>query len=68
DVTAAIVDGLEAVTVKVDLVIPYDRGDLVASLHEAGEVLAEHHGEEGTEMTVRLPAATAERLSNYRRS
>ncbi|MGB5187730.1 MAG: GTPase HflX, partial [Acidimicrobiia bacterium] len=30
DVTAAIVDGLEAVTVVANLLIPYDRGDLVA--------------------------------------
>jgi GTP-binding protein HflX len=65
DLTAAIVDGLEAVTVTVDLVIPYDRGDLVATLHESGEVLGEHHGDRGTEMTVRLPAATADRLTDY---
>jgi GTP-binding protein HflX len=65
DVTAAIVEGLDAVTVKADLLIPYDRGDVVAAIHEAGEVLDEHHGEGGTEITVRLPAATAERLSEY---
>ena len=65
DVTAAIVEGLDAVTVKANLLIPYDRGDVVAAVHEAGEVLDEHHGEGGTEITVRLPAATAERLSAY---
>jgi len=67
DVTAAIVEGLDAVTVTADLLIPYDRGDLVASLHETGEVLDEHHGEEGTEITARLPAAVAERLVSYLR-
>ncbi len=66
-VTAAIVDGLEAGTVTADLLIPYDRGDIVAGLHEAGEVLDEQHGEQGTEIRVRLPAATAERLAVYRR-
>ncbi len=65
EVTAAIVKGLDAVTAKVDLLIPYERGDVVAAIHEAGEVLDEQHGEEGTEITVRLPAATAERLSEY---
>ncbi|MGB9358676.1 MAG: GTPase HflX [Acidimicrobiia bacterium] len=65
EVTAAIVKGLDAVTAKVDLLIPYERGDVVAAIHEAGEVLDEQHGEEGTEITVRLPAATAERLSDY---
>lgn len=68
DVTAAVVEGLDAVTVQATLLIPYDRGDIVAALHEAGEVLDEQHGEEGTEVTVRLPAATAQRLSAYVRS
>ena len=66
-VTAAIIDGLDAVTVTADLLIPYDRGDLVASLHETGEVLEEHHAEDGTEIKVRLPAAAAERVSPYLR-
>ena len=52
-VTAAIVDGLEAVTATVDLLIPYDRGDLVATLHDVGEVLDEQHAEAGTEIQSR---------------
>jgi GTP-binding protein HflX len=67
DVAAAIVQGLDAVTVTVDLLIPYDRGDLVASLHETGEVLDEQHVAAGTEITVRLPAANAETLTAHRR-
>ena len=67
DVTAAIVSGLEAATTTVSLLVPYDRGDLVATLHDAGEVLDEQHVERGTEITVRLPASTAERFSTYRR-
>jgi GTP-binding protein HflX len=66
-VTAAIIDGLDAATVTADLLIPYDRGDLVASLYETGEVLEEHHAEDGTEIKVRLPAAAAERVSPYLR-
>jgi GTP-binding protein HflX len=66
-VAAAIVDGLDAVTVTVDLLIPYERGDLVASLHDTGEVLDEHHVAAGTEITARLPAAKAEALAAYRR-
>jgi GTP-binding protein HflX len=66
-VTATITDGLDAVTVTADLLIPYNRGDLVASLHETGEVLDEHHAEDGTEITVRVPAAVADRMSPYRR-
>jgi len=66
-VTAAIVDGLEAVTTTVDLLIPYDRGDLVATLHDVGEVLNEQHAEAGTEITVRLPGPTAERFADFNR-
>jgi len=67
DLQGAIVDGLQAVTVSMDLLIPYDRGDVVAHLHSAGDVLSECHAANGTEMTVRLPAATAEQLNGYRR-
>jgi GTP-binding protein HflX len=67
DITAAIVDGLEAVTTTMNLLIPYDRGNLVAILHDAGEVLDEQHAEQGTEIKVRLPAATADRFANFRR-
>lgn len=66
-VTAAIVDGLEAVTTTVDLLIPYDRGDLVATLHDVGEVLNEQHAETGTKITVRLPGPTAERFADFNR-
>ena len=64
---AVVVAGLDAVTVSVDLLIPYDRGDIVAQLHGAGEVLSECHAAMGTEMTVRLPAETAERVAPYLR-
>ncbi len=67
DLQDAIVDGLQAVTVTMDLLIPYDRGDVAAQLHSTGDVLNECHAANGTEMTVRLPAATAERLVEYRR-
>ena len=65
DVAAAIVEGLDAVTVTIDLLIPYDRGDLVAALHETSQVLDEQHVETGTEITARLPAASAEALARY---
>jgi len=67
EVAAAIVEGLDAATVTVDLLIPYERGDLVASLHDTGEVLDEHHVAAGTRISARLPAATAETLAAYRR-
>ena len=68
DVAAAIVEGLDAVTVTIDLLIPYDRGDLVAALHETSQVLDEQHVETGTEITARLPSASAEALARYVRA
>src|SRR5207249_1691643 len=38
----------------VELLVPYDRGDVVAALHRDGEVLLEAHGEGGTRLRARL--------------
>ncbi len=64
-VRAAIAGDLEKSMVTMSLLVPYDRGDVVAALHDAGNVLEEAHGEEGTAMTVRLPAAVAEGLGEF---
>jgi GTP-binding protein HflX len=51
--------------VTVDVTIPYERGDLVARLHEEGHVDATEHTEEGTRMKVRVPAALAASVGPY---
>jgi GTP-binding protein HflX len=48
-----------------ELVIPYDRGDVLASLHRDGDVLVEVHAEEGTRVRARLPAAVASRVAEF---
>jgi GTP-binding protein HflX len=47
------------------LLVPYDRGDVVAALHESGAVLTEAHGEHGTELTVRVPEGIADAFAMY---
>ena len=50
---------------EVVVTVPYDRGDLVSRAHQEGEVLAVRHGQDGTELTARVPpglAAELERL------
>ena len=42
-------------TGEVSAVVPYGRGDLVARAHQEGEVLAVRHGQDGTELTARVP-------------
>jgi GTP-binding protein HflX len=60
-----IVSGLEAATVQLELMIPYERGDVLADVHASGEVLDQHHNDTGTEVTVRLPHDSASRFRAY---
>ena len=50
----------------VEYVVPYDRGDVLAALHRAGEVLVEVHAEGGTRVRARLPDASAGRFAEFR--
>ncbi|WP_083819393.1 GTPase HflX [Pseudofrankia inefficax] len=52
--------------VEVDVVVPYNRGDLVARVHESGEVLHQGHNATGTELRARVSAALAAELGAYR--
>ncbi len=51
--------------ITVDVTIPYDRGDLVARVHEDGHVDATEHTEAGTRLKARVPAALAAGLREY---
>ncbi len=48
--------------VDIDVLVPFDRGDLVATIHDVGEVLSESHEEGGTHLKARVPARYAEAL------
>src|ERR1700710_227508 len=50
---------VEPTDTTVDVTIPYDRGDLVARMHEAGRVDATEHTEQGTRVKARVPVALA---------
>jgi GTP-binding protein HflX len=75
-VSAATGDGvarlLDAVSVRlrhlapiVELVVPFERGDVVAALHREGEVLVEVHSEGGTRVRARLPAMDLAQFGDY---
>jgi GTP-binding protein HflX len=51
--------------VDVSVLVPYDRGDLVARMHRDGEVLSETHEAEGTRVTARVDAALAAALGEF---
>ncbi|GIK71093.1 MAG: GTPase HflX [Chloroflexota bacterium] len=50
---------------RIDTLIPYSRGDLVAMLHEYGTVEMETHTEHGTHVVGRLPLELVGRLEPY---
>ncbi len=49
-VLAAIAELLPSPQIELELLIPYERGDLIAILHEQGRVLATVHGETGSQV------------------
>ena len=52
-------DRLRALTNVVELLVPYERGDIVAAIHREGEVLVEAHEEGGTRLRARLDQAAS---------
>jgi GTP-binding protein HflX len=51
--------------VLVDVLLPFDRGDLVSRIHDLGEVAAEEHTAEGTALRARVGEALAGELEPY---
>lgn len=56
---------LNSMDEHVELLVPFTRGDVVARVHEQATVLAEHYGEDGTTMDVRLPKSLAQELREF---
>jgi GTP-binding protein HflX len=65
ELLTAIGDRLRALARVTELVVPYDRGDVLAALHRAGEVLVEVHDEHATRVRVRLPASANGRFAEF---
>lgn len=58
-------DRLRALTQLVELVVPFDRGDVLARLHREGEVLSEGTEELGMRLRVRLDDLATAQLSEF---
>lgn len=52
-------------TIEVDVIIPYDRGDLVAALHERNRVVETQYVEQGTRIRARVSAEMAALLAEF---
>jgi GTPase len=51
--------------VDVEVLVPYDRGDLVARVHRDGEVLSEKHEDGGTRLSARVDGGLAATLEQF---
>ncbi|MEJ7800241.1 MAG: GTPase HflX [Ilumatobacter sp.] len=58
-------DRLRTLTTVLDLLIPYERGDVLASVHREGEVVSTTEAPEGFHVRARLSDASAGRLGEF---
>jgi GTP-binding protein HflX len=65
ELRGAIAERLRSLDQLVELVVPYDRGDVLAALHRDGEVLIEVHDDEGTRVRARLPDPVLARFRGF---
>jgi GTPase len=64
ELEALIADQLPRPGVLVEVVVPYDRGDLVSRVHLHGDIDSEEHIEQGTLIRARVDAALAAELAS----
>jgi GTP-binding protein HflX len=65
DLLRALGDRLRVRNTVVELLVPFARGDVLASVHREGEVLAEEAAEGGMRVRARLEPASAHRLQEW---
>ena len=61
----ALGDRLRSLANVIELLIPYDRGDVIASVHREGEVVSTSNEAEAIRIRARLAGASAGRLSEF---
>ncbi|MEJ7583500.1 MAG: GTPase HflX [Acidimicrobiales bacterium] len=66
DLLIAVSDRLRALSVVVELLVPFERGDVLAEIHREGEVLSEATDDDGMRVRARLDDAAAARLRAWR--
>ena len=58
-------DRLRAISLVVELLVPYERGDVLAAIHREGEVVGTTHEEAGERVRARLSDASVGRLAEF---
>ena len=64
----AIESSLPRPSVEINVVIPYNRGDLVHAIHERGEIFTEEYVAEGTSIHARVDGGLAQRIEKSQAS
>ncbi len=67
ELKALIDDELPKPEIRVDVLLPYDRGDLLSRIHDEGEVLETEHLEDGTRIHAKVSAALDGELAVFAR-
>jgi GTP-binding protein HflX len=65
DLLAKLERVLDEGMVLIDVLLPYQRGDLLGMIHQRGMVLSEAHKENGTVVVARVPASMRPRFDEY---
>jgi GTP-binding protein HflX len=58
-------DRLRSLAKVVELLVPYERGDVVAAVHRSGDVIVESHENGATRLRARLDQAEAARFRDW---
>lgn len=58
-------DRMRSITTIMELLVPYERGDIVAAIHREGEVVSTSNEESGMRIRARLAGASAGRLAEF---
>jgi len=61
----AVSDRLRALSAVTELLIPYDRGDVLAAVHREGELLSSSHEAAGVRVRARLSGPSVGRLADF---
>ena len=64
----AIESSLPRPSVEINVVIPYNRGDLVHAIHERGEIFSEQYVADGTSIHARVDGGLAQRIEKSQMS
>jgi GTP-binding protein HflX len=65
EILAAIARTLPAPSIELDLLVPYDRGDVISSLHDHARIVSTDYEEDGTRISVLVTAEHAAALRPF---